>query len=75
MLRLFADLAIAHGNARYPRLLRSIVRAKLLIPDDWEPEALRPEQARDLLEIVEERVLDRAAPHRSQERHAVAGPG
>jgi DNA replication protein DnaC len=55
MPRLFADLAIAHGDARYARLLRSIARAKLLILDDWGPEALTPEQARDLLEIVEDR--------------------
>jgi DNA replication protein DnaC len=37
--RLFADLAIAHGDPRYARLLRS----------------LTPEQTRDLLEIVEDR--------------------
>jgi len=55
MPRLFADPAIAHGDARYPRLLRSIARAKLLILDDWGPEALTPEQARDLLEIIEDR--------------------
>ena len=55
MPRLFADLAIAHGDARYPRLLRSIARAKLLILDDWGPEALTLEQARDLLEIIEDR--------------------
>jgi DNA replication protein DnaC len=53
--RLFADLAIAHGDARYARLLRSIARVKLLVLDDWGPEALTPEQARDLLEIVEDR--------------------
>ena len=48
--RLFADLAIAHGDARYARLLRSLARAKLLILDDWGPEALTADQARDLLE-------------------------
>jgi DNA replication protein DnaC len=53
--RLFADLAVAHGDARYSRLLRSIARAKLLILDDWGPEALNADQARDLLEIVEDR--------------------
>src|SRR5271155_5286785 len=53
--RLFADWAIAHGDPRYARLLRSIARVKLLILDDWGPEALTPEQARDLLEIVEDR--------------------
>jgi len=55
MPRLFADLAIAHGDARYARLLRSLARVKLLILDDWGPETLTPNQARDLLEIVEDR--------------------
>jgi DNA replication protein DnaC len=55
MPRLFADLAIAHGDPRYARLLRSLARVKLLILDDWGPEALTPDQARDLLEIVEDR--------------------
>jgi len=55
MPRLFADLAIAHGDARYARLLRSLARVKLLILDDWGPEALTPNQARDLLEILEDR--------------------
>ena len=55
MPRLFADLALAHGDARYGRLLRSFARAKLLILDDWGPESLTPEQARDLLEIIEDR--------------------
>jgi DNA replication protein DnaC len=55
MPRLFADLAVAHGDARYARLLKSIARVKLLILDDWGPEALIANQARDLLEIVEDR--------------------
>ena len=33
MPRLFTDLAIAHGDARYARLLKSIARVKLLIID------------------------------------------
>ena len=53
--RLFTDLALAHGDGRYSRLLRSIARAKLLVLDDWGPEALNADQARDLLEIVEDR--------------------
>jgi DNA replication protein DnaC len=36
-------------------LLRALGRVKLLILDDWGPETLSPEQARDLLEIVEDR--------------------
>jgi DNA replication protein DnaC len=37
---LFTDLAIAHGDGRYARLLRTISRAKLLILDDRGPETL-----------------------------------
>jgi DNA replication protein DnaC len=61
MPRLFADLAIAHGDAPYGRLLRSIARVKLLILDDWGPESRTPDQARDLLEIVEDR-YDKGSP-------------
>ena len=55
MPRLFTELGVAHGDARYARLLKSIARVKLLILDDWGPEALTSNQARDLLEIVEDR--------------------
>jgi DNA replication protein DnaC len=55
MPRLLADLGVAHGDGRYGRMLRSIARAKLLILDDWGPEALAADQARDVLEIVEDR--------------------
>ena len=53
--RLFADLAVVHGSPGYARLLRTLARVKLLILDDWGPEALNADQARDLLEIVEDR--------------------
>ena len=53
--RLFAELGVAHGDARYARLLKSIARVKLLILDDWGPEALTSNQARDMLDIVEDR--------------------
>ena len=53
--RLFADLAVAHGSPGYARLLRTLARVKLLILDDWGPEALNADQARNLLEIVEDR--------------------
>ena len=55
MPRLFAALALARGDGRYSKLLRQLARANLLILDDWGPEPLLPEQARDLLEIVEDR--------------------
>ena len=53
--RLFTALALARGDGRYAKLLQSLSRAKLLILDDWGPEALTAEQARDLLEILEDR--------------------
>jgi len=53
--RLFSTLALARGDGRYGKLLRSIAKIRLLILDDWGPEALNAEQRRDLLEIVEDR--------------------
>jgi DNA replication protein DnaC len=53
--RLFAELALARGDGRYAKLLRQIAKTSLLILDDWGPESLTPDQARDLLEIVEDR--------------------
>jgi DNA replication protein DnaC len=53
--RLFAALGLARGDGRYSRLLRQLARVNLLVLDDWGPEPLLPEQARDLLEIVEDR--------------------
>ena len=53
--RLFAALSLARGDGRYGRMLRQIARVNLLILDDWGPEPLLPEQARDLLEIIEDR--------------------
>ncbi len=53
--RLFAALGLARGDGRYARLLKQLARTKLLVLDDWGPEPLTAEQARDLLEIVEDR--------------------
>ena len=53
--RLFADLELAHGDGRFPRLFRSLTKANLLILDDWGPDRLSANQRRDLMEIVEDR--------------------
>lgn len=53
--RLFGELELAHGDGRYPRLFRSLVKADLLILDDWGPDRLTAGQRRDLMEIVEDR--------------------
>ncbi len=53
--RLFADLALARGDGRHPRLLRNLGRADLLILDDWGLEPLDAAARHDLLEILEDR--------------------
>jgi DNA replication protein DnaC len=53
--RLFAELELAHGDGRFPRLFRSLVKADLLILDDWGPDRLTAGQRRNLMEIVEDR--------------------
>ena len=47
--RLFAELELAHGDGRFPRLFRSLVKADLLILDDWGPDRLNAGQRRDLM--------------------------
>lgn len=53
--RLFQDLAIARGDGRYDKLLKTLLRADLLILDDWAAARLDEMQRRDLFEIVEDR--------------------
>jgi len=52
---LFDELELAHGDGRFPRLFRSLVKTDLLILDDWGPARLNASQRRDLMEIVEDR--------------------
>jgi DNA replication protein DnaC len=53
--RLFADLDLAHGDGRFARLFRMLVRVDLLVLDDWGPDRLSASQRRDLMEIIEDR--------------------
>ena len=53
--RLMDALALARGDGRYPRLLKSLARVELLILDDWGLVPLTSAQGRDLLEIVDDR--------------------
>ncbi|GMG85186.1 hypothetical protein LNKW23_44020 [Paralimibaculum aggregatum] len=53
--RFFAELELAHGEGRFPRLFRQLVKADLLILDDWGPDRLTASQRRDLMEVVEDR--------------------
>ncbi len=53
--RLFEELALARGDGRHARLLRSLGRVDLLVLDDWGLEPLDAAARHDLLEILEER--------------------
>lgn len=53
--RLFGELAVARGDGRYSKLLKSLARTDLLILDDWGLSRLNAEERGDLLEIMEDR--------------------
>jgi DNA replication protein DnaC len=53
--RLFDALALARGDGRHARLLRTLARVELLILDDWGLAPMMAEQRRDLLEMMEDR--------------------
>jgi len=53
--RIFSDLALARGDGRYARLMRTVCRVDVLVLDDWGLEPLDANARHDLLEILEER--------------------
>ncbi len=53
--RLFEALALARGDGRYGRLLKTLGRVQLLILDDWGLAVLTAAERRDLLEILDDR--------------------
>lgn len=53
--RLFEELALAHADGSYTRLLGRFAKADVLILDDWGLVPLSDQQRRDVLEILEDR--------------------
>jgi DNA replication protein DnaC len=53
--RLLEELALSHHDGRYRKLMKSLLKADLLILDDFGLAPLTTEQQRDLLEIIEDR--------------------
>jgi len=53
--RLFEELALAHGDGRYPKLMNTIAKAHLIVIDDWGLSKIADSQQRDFLEILEDR--------------------
>lgn len=53
--RLLHALHLAQADGSYAKLLANLARVPLLILDDWLRDPLTPTQARDLLEILDDR--------------------
>lgn len=53
--RLFDELALAHADGTYARLLKKIARADVLVVDDWGLSRIGEAARRDLSEIMEDR--------------------
>lgn len=65
--RLLAELEIARGDGRYPRLMRQLAKVDVLVLDDWGLEnGLNDRQRRDLLEILDDRYATHATVVTSQ---------
>lgn len=53
--RLFEDLALAHVDGTYVRLLARLAKIDVLIFDDWGLAPMTDQQRRDVLEILDDR--------------------
>jgi DNA replication protein DnaC len=66
MPRLIEELALAHADGTYTRLLGRLAKVDVLVLDDWGLAPLRDQERRDMLEIVEDRHGARATIMTSQ---------
>jgi DNA replication protein DnaC len=53
--RLLQQIALAHADGSYPRLLDAFASVQLLVLDDWLRDPLTRAQSQDLLEILDDR--------------------
>jgi DNA replication protein DnaC len=53
--RLFEELALAHADGSYTRLLGRLAKVDVLVLDDWGLAPLKDQERRDLLEVFEDR--------------------
>jgi len=53
--RLLHEIMLSHADGSFPKLLNTMARVPLLIFDDWLRDPLSASQARDLLEIIDDR--------------------
>jgi len=64
--RLFEELALAHGDGRFSKLMAGFAKTDLIILDDWGMAKFTAEQRRDLLELLDDRHGNRSTLVTSQ---------
>lgn len=64
--RLLEELALAHADGTYTRLLGRLAKVDVLVLDDWGLAPLREQERRDMLEIFDDRHGSRSAILTSQ---------
>lgn len=52
---LFQNLGVARGDGSYPKVMRKLLKAKVLILDDLGLSPMSAQERRDLLEVIEDR--------------------
>jgi DNA replication protein DnaC len=63
---LFRELALAHADGSFGRLLRRLSQTDVLIVDDWAMAPLTDTERRDVLEIFDDRYQTRSTILTSQ---------
>ena len=53
--KLFRDMSTAHVDGSLPRLLKKLLKADVLVIDDWGLETVKTVQYRDYLEVLDDR--------------------
>ena len=53
--KLFRELGVAQVDGSLPKLLRKLLKADLLVIDDWGMETVKPGQYREYLELLDDR--------------------
>lgn len=64
--RLAGDLTLAKADGSYPRFMRTLAKTELLILDDWGLAPLSASEARELLEVIDDRCTRRSTLIASQ---------
>lgn len=64
--RLLQELATAKADGSYPHLMNTLLKTEVLILDDWGLAPISAAEARDLLEVIDDRVQKRSTIVSSQ---------